>query len=205
MVAPTAKQEFSLDINGEPKVEGDITIRFSEEVWNRNTMKPLDNATLSENIKLYNVTDIEEELVDIRYDMAEIGIDDEGKTYVTFPSASLNLNSGDRYQFELSFIVDTSNNRMKDETRLDVFKTVSPLVQLSKTEAPEDMDITFSIDPQSINTADTVLFDMIFETDTTVEFILYEKGVDENGNPVVDSEGNPMFYPKSYKPLIRCV
>lgn len=202
MVAPTAKQEFSLDINGEPKVEGDITIRFSEEVWNRNTMKPLDNATLSENIKLYNVTDIEEELVDIRYDMAEIGIDDEGRTYVTFPSASLNLNSGDKYQFELSFIVDTSNNRMKDETRLDVFKTVSPLVQLSKTEAPEDMDITFSIDPQSINTADTVLFDMIFETDTTVEFILYEKGVDENGNPVVDSEGNPMFYPKSYKPLI---
>lgn len=54
---------------------------------------------------------------------------------------------------------------MKDETRLDVFKTVLPLVQLSKTEAPEDMDIFQSI--PVINT-DTVLFDMIFETDTTL-------------------------------------
>ncbi len=190
MVPPTAEQTFSSDVNGEPKVESDITILFSEEVLDRNTMKSLTNETLKDNIVLYHLNDSEETVVDIDYSKAEIGIDDEGRSYVLFPSASLNLNSGEKYQFELNYIVDTSNNRMKDQTRLDAFKTLSPQVQLVKTEAPQEMDITFALQPQAIKTSDSVLFDMIFEPDTTVEFELYEK----------NAEGDFVKY--DYNPLI---
>lgn len=190
MVAPTATQEFSQDVNGEPKVESDIKIVFSEEVLDRNTMKSLAKETLKDNIILYHIEDNEETIVNVDYSKVTIGIDDEGKTYVLFPAASLNLNSGEKYQFELNYIVDTSNNRMKDQTRLDEFKTLSPQVQLVKTEAPQEMDITFAVEPQAIKTSDSVLFDMIFETDTTVEFELYEK----------NAEGKFVKY--DYNPLI---
>ncbi len=182
--------EFSSEINGEPRVESDITIWFNEEVWSRLTNKELEPETLADNIALYDVTEMEEKLMPIDYSKAEIGLDDEGKTFVKFPSAALDLNSGQRYQFEFNAIIDTSNNRMKDRTRGDVFKTVAPLVQLTRTEAPEDMDITFEMDPQAIKTADEVLFDMIFESDTTVQFYLYEKN--EDG----------VFMPKDYMPTI---
>lgn len=175
MVAPTATQQFSIDVNGEPKVESDITILFSEEVLNNNTMKSLDLDTLKDNIVLYHIVDSQEEVVNIDYKKAKIDINDEGKTYVLFPAESLNLNSGEKYQFELNAIVDTSNNRMKDKTRLDMFKTLSPQVQLLKTESPANLDMTFSLNPQAIQTSDSILFDMIFESDTTVEFELYEK------------------------------
>lgn len=192
IVPPTAKQEFSADVNGEPKVESDITILFSEEVLNRNTMKSLENSTLKDNIVLYHIVDNEEFIVDIDYTKAEIGINDEGKTYIKFPAGTIDLNSGEKYQFELNYIVDTSNNRMKDGTRLDMFKTLSPQVQLSRTESPQNLDMTFSLDPQAIQTSDTTLFDMIFESDTTVEFELYEKN---EAGKFKEIEGyNPLIY-----------
>lgn len=191
IVPPTATQEFSADVNGEPKVESDITILFSEEVLNRNTMKSLENSTLNDNIVLYHIVDNEEFIVDIDYTKAEIGINDEGKTYVKFPAGTIDLNSGEKYQFELNYIVDTSNNRMKDGTRLDMFKTLSPQVQLSRTESPQNLDMTFSLDPQAIQTSDTTLFDMIFESDRTVEFELYEK-----------NEAGAFEEIKGYNPLI---
>lgn len=176
LVPPTATQEFSSDVNGEPKVDSEITILFSEAVLSNNTMQSLKpDDTLKDNITLYQIVDGEEKIVNIDYSKAKIGENDEGKTYVTFPVGSIDLNSGEKYQFELNAIVDTSNNRMKDGTRLDVFKTLSPQVQLSKTEAREDMDLTFSLNPQEINTEDTVLFDMIFESNANVNFDLYEK------------------------------
>ena len=175
MVPPTATQEFSSDVNGEPKVDSEITILFSEAVLSNNTMQPLSVDTLKDNITLYQIVDGEEKIVNIAYSKAKIGENDEGKTYVTFPVGSIDLNSGEKYQFELNAIVDTSNNRMKDGTRLDVFKTLSPQVQLSKTETPQDMDLTFSLNPQEINTEDTVLFDMIFESNANVNFNLYER------------------------------
>ena len=192
IVPPTATQEFSADVNGEPKVESDITILFSEEVLNRNTMKSLENSTLNDNIVLYHIVDNEEFIVDIDYTKAEIGINDEGKTYIKFPAGTIDLNSGEKYQFELNYIVDTSNNRMKDGTRLDMFKTLSPQVQLSRTESPQNLDMTFSLDPQAIQTSDTTLFDMIFESDTTVEFELYEKN---EAGKFKEIEGyNPLIY-----------
>lgn len=178
IVPPTATQEFSVDVNGEPKVESDIKILFSEEVLNKNTMQPLEKEKLKDNIVLYHIIDSEEEIVYIDYTKVEIDETEEGKTYVVFPADSLNLNSGEKYQFELNAIVDTSNNRMKDGTRLDVFKTLSPQVLLSKTETPPNMDLTFSIDPQEINTSDTILFDMIFESNANVNFNLYEKNAE---------------------------
>ena len=176
-VPPTATQEFSIDINGEPKVDSDIKILFSEEVWNRNTNDPLIKETLKENISLYTMINGEEFLVDINYSMAEIGMDDSGKTYVNFPSGSIPLNSGVEYQFEINYIVDTSGNRMKDKTRLDKFKTVSPQVHLIKTLPPNEpnIDLTFKLSPQAIQTENGVLFDIIFESDTLIEFRLYEK------------------------------
>ena len=191
VIPPTATQEFTDETNDMPRVESDIRIVFSEEVLDSSTYEPLTVETLAEHVTLYSFTDNgEENVVDIDYDQAQIGIDDEGKTYILFPSESLNLNSGERYQFELNNIVDTSNNRMDNETRLESFMTLPPQVQLSRTETPQNMDITFSLQPQAIKTSDAILFDMIFESDTTVEFELYEK--DETG----------VFQKYAYNPLI---
>ena len=179
VIAPTAKMEFTDSIDGKPKVESDIKIVFSEEVWSSLTMKILDIVNLKDNVKLYDRTSGKSnEVVDIDFTKVKVTEGEKGETVLIFPPESLNLNSGSTYQFELNKIVDTSFNEMKDGYLLDEFTTVPPLVQLVKTESPENMDLTFSIDPQSNKTSDLILFDMIFTSDTTIEFELYKKDKD---------------------------
>lgn len=174
VIPPTAIQKFELEINGDPLVESDIQIVFSEEVWDAATLKPLTIEDLEKNIALYDLSTARRSRVALDYKKVVLELKD-GKTVVTFPKDATKLNSGNKYEFEINKIVDTSNNKMNEKTLLPAFDTVAPLVELVKTVAPEEMDMTFELSPQAVQTADSVLFDLIFESNTTITFELYEK------------------------------
>lgn len=191
VIPPTAKLEFEETIEDIPTVESEIYIVFSEEVWDAATLKSLTNETLAEHIVLYDMSAAKKTEVPIDFSLVKIE-DKEGHTVLTFPKESTNLNSGNKYQFELSKIVDTSVNKMSDKTQLD-FQTVAPLVELIKTVAPEDMDMTFELEPQAVKTADNVLFDIIFYSNTTVEFDLYQKDALGEFVPLTDDVYHPFI------------
>ena len=89
------------------------------------------------------------------------------------------MSSGSKYQFELNKIVDTSNNKMEDKTMLPEFRTVPSLVSLTQTIAPQDYDVTFTAVPQSNDTNDELLYDMLIYSDSNITFDLYEKGIND--------------------------
>lgn len=191
---PTAKVEFEETIEGEPVVKSEVRIRFSEEVVDTKINNTMNQATLPYNIVLYDMSALKRTAVAIDYTKVRVEIQ-ESATVVIFPSECIKLNSGNTYEFELNYIGDTSNNKMSLKTVLPQFKTVSPTVELVKSVAPAEMDMTFEVNPQEIQTADSVLFDIIFESNLTIEFELYKKnssGVFENINTI-----NP-----SYSPLV---
>lgn len=183
VIPPTAKVEFDDPIGGKAKVEEPIRIVFSEIVWNSTNMKELTGGNLSEDIvKLYDITTGKAQNVTIKYDKIKVETGENNETVLVFPpeafvnaDGGVGLNSGSRYQFELSNITDTSGNAMKNKTLLDIFETVPPLVELTETPTSGGMDYTFSLEPQSKKTSDLILFDMIFESDTTIEFELYRR------------------------------
>lgn len=203
VIPPTAEMYFPDDIEGRPQVENEIQIVFSEEVWNRltnSTMVP-DTETTEENVSLKNLfvlydrTDGKSDVtVDMDFTKVRIEEGEKGATVVVFPPEAFKnpdgepgLTSGSRYQFELSNIVDTSGNAMKNKTLLEEFQTVPPLVQLTRTENEGSvsasvgfLDATFTIEPQSNRTADSVLYDMILESDTTIGFELYYREFGSN-------------------------
>ncbi|MEA5083856.1 MAG: S-layer homology domain-containing protein [Lachnospiraceae bacterium] len=183
---PTAKVEFEETIEGEPVVKSEVRIRFSEEVIDTKINDTMNETTLPYNIVLYDMSSLKRTAVAIDYTQVTVEIQ-ESATVVIFPSECIKLNSGNTYEFELNYIGDTSNNKMSLKTVLPQFKTVSPTVELVKSVAPAEMDMTFEVNPQEIQTADSVLFDIIFESNLTIEFELYKKnssGVFENINNV---------------------
>lgn len=233
VIPPTAEMYFPDDIEGRPQVENEIHIVFSEEVWNRLTNAPMvpDTADTEENVSLKNLFVLydrtngkNDETVRIDFTKVRIEEGEKAATVVVFPpDAFINqdggrgLTSGSRYQFELSNIVDTSGNAMKQKTLLEEFQTTPPLVLLTRTENEESvdktkidyLDATFTIEPQSNKTADSVLYDMILESDTTIGFELYyrEYGSTANFQPLAISglcdlgiEGNTPN--PSYEPVI---
>ena len=171
---PTATVEFEDTIEGEPVVKSEIRIRFSEEVIDTKTNSTMDQSTLPYNIVLYDMSSLKRTAVETDYSLATVEIE-ESATVVTFPSECIKLNSGNTYEFELNYIGDTSNNKMSLKTILPQFTTVSPTVELVKSVAPSEMDMTFEVNPQEIQTADSVLFDIIFESNQTIQFELYKK------------------------------
>ncbi|MGE4213294.1 MAG: S-layer homology domain-containing protein [Anaerotignaceae bacterium] len=181
---PTATVEFEETIEDEPIVKSEVRIRFSEEVVDTKINSTMDQTTLPYNIVLYDMSALKRTAVEIDYTKVKVEIQ-ESATVVIFPSECIKLNSGNTYEFELNYIGDTSNNKMSLKTVLPQFKTVSPTVELVKSVAPSEMDMTFEVNPQEIQTADSVLFDIIFESNLTIEFELYKKnsaGVFENIN-----------------------
>ena len=204
VIPPTAKQEFT-DTHedegqepgtGEPLPETDIRIVFSEEVWdleNRSSITP-ESLVEHQNIKMYDLTASPLKKVEVELDLslAKIEVDEEeGNTIITLSQYVTNLNSGNKYQIELNDIVDTSSNKMRNKTLLPEFTTVSPLVELETTVQPEDMDSTFKLNPQAVKTSDNLLFDMIIESDTNIEFDLYEKN--EEGIFIPKNLSNPDY------------
>lgn len=181
---PTAVVEFEDTIEGEPVVKSEVRIRFSEEVVDTKTNDTMSQETLPYNIVLYDMSALKRTAVEIDYTQVTVEIE-ESATVVTFPSECIKLNSGNTYEFELNYIGDTSNNKMSLKTVLPQFTTVSPTVELVKSVAPSEMDMTFEVNPQEIQTADSVLFDIVFESNQTIQFELYKKnsaGVFENIN-----------------------
>lgn len=173
-IPPTAKLEFEDVIDGNPLVESDIRIVFSEEVWDAITMKPITPEILVNNLNLYDMSASKRTQVPLDYTKMKVVVED-GFTTIVLPQAATNLHSGNKYEFELDHIIDTSNNKMKARTVLPQFQTVAPLVEVAKTVAPENLDMTFELNPQATNTADQVLFDMLLLSDSTVKFELYQK------------------------------
>lgn len=178
-IAPTATQEFEDVVEGLPEAMTEIRVVFSEEVWDSLTGKTLTPETVQDCITLYDMSAPKREAVTLDYFETRVELVD-GHTVVTFPASSRpgNLRSGNKYEFELNNIVDTSGNKMQQKTKLPVFQIVAPLVELVKTVPPDNMDMTFQILPTSVDTADEILFDTLFYSDTTIKFELYEKDMD---------------------------
>ena len=192
-IPPKATQEFEDIVEDKPEAMTDIRIVFSEEVWNSLTNQPITQETLQDCIALYDMSAPKRVPVLLDYYQCAIELVD-GKTIVTFPAAARpeNLRSGNKYEFELNNIIDTSGNKMQQKTKLPVFQIVAPLVELIKTTPTNDnMDMTFQIYPTSVDTADEMLFDAIMTFDHPVHFELYEKNIATGEfEPVTDIDGN---------------
>ena len=146
-------------------------------------------------------------VIDYRY--AEITLE-EGKTVVKFPTkpdrmlSALNLESGVKYYFEIEAdtLADTSSAKnVMGQTRLEAFKTVFAQVNLSvvnvnsiteydevggtqKPAAPIPVDISWRLTPASTeNVNDSVDWDMLIWSDTSVSFDLYVREVAKNDGP----------------------
>lgn len=204
VIPPTVTQEFEELINNYPTVDSDIRIVFSEEVWDQNTRDSITPESLeeSQNIVLYDMTVDKKTTVPLDFSKAKIELSEEGKTIVTLSKEVTNLKTGNDYQFEINKIVDTSGNKMSDKTLLEKFSTVPPLVEISKTVEQDDMDMTFELNPQSVNTADNVLYDMIFYSNSNITFDLYEKNSSGTFEPItgiVADENGDIYSPLVYE------
>lgn len=188
---PTAYVTCDNPIDGKMPVSEPIKIVFSEIVWNALSAENGGEEPNAENlkkygkdiIKLYDLTLNQEEEVEIDFSKVQNETGEKGATILVFPKeafpradGTFGLNSGSRFQFELNNIMDTSGNYMKKDTRLDIFETVPPLVVLAETLAKrDDMDYTFSVVPQSQQTADYILFDMLLTADQDITIELYQR------------------------------
>ncbi len=175
--APTAELEFDETISGDVVAGSEIRIKFSEIVIDNASKSKLSEVSsdlLGENIVLYDLTSLRRPEVAIDFSKAMVE-DTDGCTVVTFPKGSLELNSGNAYEFELNSIADTSNNRMDEKTLLPSFNTVAPMVEINETIASTGMDMTFELIPQISETNDNILYDVLFESNEKVEFEVYEK------------------------------
>lgn len=188
---PTVKLEFEETISGDVVAGSEIRMQFSEEVMDNLTKKKLsavDKAALVDNITLYDLSSIKTTKITI--DFSKVLVEDvDGKTVVTFPAGVLPLNSGNTYQFELNRIVDTSGNRMDEKTLLPSFSTVAPMVEVTETIAPSDLDMTFEMTPQISETNDNIYYDIVFKSNTKVGFEVYEKPKGSAGFTKVTSTG----------------
>ena len=207
---PTATQSFDEVTDGSPMVETNIFITFSEIVCSSyngddstsygKELTDVEKTQLKYNLTLYDLSSSKRTAVAMDYDKIKVEAVD-GKTVVTLPKDATNLSSGNMYEIELNKIMDTSANRMSEKTLLPSFKTVAPLVELVKTVAPKDYDITFRLDPQAVNTADNILYDTVLESDKNVRFTLYSRETeDEEFKPCVSPEGT-LSYMASDTPL----
>ena len=137
----------------------------------------------------------DEWIIDYRY--AEITLED-GKTVVTFPTktvdtfSALNLKSGAEYYFEIeaNTIADTSGTKnVMGKTTLDRFKTIFAIVNLSNPnitslgltgdDVKDRVDVSWTLTPMTTeNTADSIDWDMIIWSDTSVVFELYARNTE---------------------------
>lgn len=191
--APKAQLEFEETISGDVVAGSEIRIKFSEEVVDNATKKKLsaiDKNDLGLNIALYDLSALRRPKVDIDY--TKVLVEDiDGATVVTFPKGTLNLNSGNAYEFELNKIVDTSGNRMDEKTLLPSFNTVAPMVEIMETVSASGMDMSFELTPQVSETNDNVFYDVILQSSEKIGFEVYEKPLGSTDfTKVTSSTGN---------------
>ncbi len=202
---PTAMVTCDNPIDGKMPVEEPIKIVFSEIVWNALSTtggeEPNEGNLSREVIRLYDVTLNQEEEVAIDFKKVKNEVGENGATVLVFPpecfdrgGGSFGLSSGSRYLFRLNNIMDTSGNYMKKDTDLEIFQTVPPLVVLTETADRQGMDYTFSLKPQSKQTSDFVLFDMLLQSDHNIGIELYgRKSVNDGFTQITAKGGDTTF------------
>ncbi len=139
---------------------------------------------------------------------AEVDMEN-GKLVITLPTtlnedySALHLRSGNTYFFTLDNITDVSSGlNAMGATTLPNFTTISAQVRLQQinvttASAPNNaalpIDMAFTLTPLSTNVEDTVDFDLLFWSDSSVEFELYKlTNIGSNvyeGQPVRRSTG----------------
>jgi len=161
----------------------------------------------------------------IDYRNVEVTVDDDtGELTLFFPGEysvkkpktdkdwALNLSSGSTYYFVFDDIADisTSRNRMP-RTQLDNFTTVSAQVQLRTINTTSatfdnksiDMDMAFSMTPISTNVESNVDWDILFWSDSSVTFQIYELDLSSGASRAVGKPvrtcGRPTEPISSYK------
>ena len=143
----------------------------------------------------------------IDYTQATLSESDDG-IVVTIPNAGIKLNSDSIYHFELVNLQDLAAipNRIPDAaSKLPSFHTVAALVTLrplnvSSTTIPDDtpddtsddetvlIDMAFSLTPLSTNVEKDVDWDLVFWSDSSVSFEVYEL----NSDDIADNKGTPV-------------
>ncbi|MBE6909733.1 MAG: S-layer homology domain-containing protein [Ruminococcaceae bacterium] len=153
-------------------------------------------------------TDEEKASWTIDFSKATVKADpDTGEVTVTLSTSAgaLNLKSGATYHFVFDNLQDlaTTPNRMQNmPVALESFRTIAAQVQLRKdvsvakvekyyttdlasvTDASIEIDMAFSLRPISVNVEESVLWDLLLWSNTTVEFDLYTRERNStNSNP----------------------
>ncbi len=198
VIPPTAELKFDPEVNGQPLVESDISIVFNEEVrvevdanGKRASLHELTGDALLDAVKknflFYDMEkSFDNKLEPIQYTSENVlCVLEEGKTILTFKGGekpALPLLSGNKYKVELDRgIYDTSNNKIEDKYRELEFTTVfSRIVQTKLKDRPENMHMAFELRPQSTNVSDNILFDLVFWSNSDINFELQRK--DEGGS-----------------------
>lgn len=195
VIAPTAELKFEPDVNEQPLVDSDISIVFSEEVrvvvdkdGKRKSLHEMKDKELIEavnrNFAFYDMDKaFDNELKKDQYTAENVLCTlEEGKTVLTFKGGETNkralpLLSGNKYQVRLSRdIYDTSNNKIDDKSRELEFTTIfSRIVQTKLKDRPENMHMAFELRPQSTDVADTIFFDLVFWSNSNINFELQQK------------------------------
>lgn len=196
VIPPTAELQFDPEVNGQPLVDSDIKIVFSEEVrveidenGKRASLHELKDAALLDAVKknftFYDMDKaFDNELTEDQYTATNVICTlEEGKTVLTFKGGenkALPLLSGNKYKVELSRdIYDTSNNRIEDKSRILEFVTVfSRIVQTKLKDRPENMHMALELRPQSTDVSDNILFDLVFWSNSDIDFELQRKDGD---------------------------
>lgn len=141
----------------------------------------------------------ENQLQWVDYNKVEVEMKD-GKTIIRFPyddgNGAVKLASGGTYRFELNRIADTSDNRnpMQDGTLTPVFTTAFARIDLAPTNIatpPQgkdvQVDMAFEMYPLSTGAVSVGSnYDMFLWANLAVEFELYSRVVDSDGNEVKD-------------------
>ena len=144
----------------------------------------------------------ENQLQWVDYNKVEVEMKD-GKTIIRFPyddgNGAVKLASGGTYRFELNRIADTSDNRnpMQDGTLTPVFTTAFARIDLASTNIAQppqgsggdvQVDMAFEMYPLSTGAVSVgANYDIFLWANLAVEFELYSRVVDLDGNEVKDA------------------
>ena len=142
---------------------------------------------LSRSVRFYNDSGISPTVRDttsIDYSKAKVELDSTtGEVKVTFPNDGVQLKSDATYHFEfvnLQDLADTPNRMQDAASRLDPFRMVAASVTLrtlnvtSINDGAVPIDMAFSLTPTSTDVEDDVDWDLVFWSDSSVGFQVYE-------------------------------
>jgi len=200
---PVASMEFDKVINGNPTIESDIKIVFDEIVYyyaddgTKTRLVSLeDKGQLKNILVLYDLlkTTTNKQVSSTFIDFSKAQISEkDGKTIITFKKdcfgeeySGKGLNTGGKYQFEVSNIVDSDNNAMQQKTKISAFNTVPPQVFIGRYNGTVDTEteLAFTITPDLPINSDAY-FDIVLVSNQVINVDVYEAG---NDTPIASNK-----------------